>query len=103
MAGTTPAPKPAERLRWLRLAWNCPPACPFTPWRQGVRATAVRQVTNIQAQFRPREWIDMSFNILVVDDSKLARMVMASAFRRIRPDWTLVETSSAEEALSALS
>jgi CheY-like chemotaxis protein len=44
----------------------------------------------------------MSLNILVVDDSKLARMVMASAFRRIRPEWTLVETSSAEEALKAV-
>src|SRR6185436_16226156 len=44
----------------------------------------------------------MQYKVLVVDDSKLARMVMASAFRRIRPEWTLVETSSAEEALSAV-
>jgi CheY-like chemotaxis protein len=41
--------------------------------------------------------------VLIVDDSKLARMVMASAFRRIRPDWTLVETSNADEALAAVS
>ena len=40
--------------------------------------------------------------VLVVDDSKLARMVMASAFRRIRPDWSLVETTNADEALAAV-
>jgi CheY-like chemotaxis protein len=45
----------------------------------------------------------MQYNVLVVDDSKLARMVMASAFRRIRPDWALVETASADEALTAVS
>jgi CheY-like chemotaxis protein len=43
------------------------------------------------------------YNVLVVDDSKLARMVMASAFRRIRPEWTLVESTSADEALAAVS
>ena len=45
----------------------------------------------------------MQYNILVVDDSKLARMVMASALRRLRPEWTLVETASANEALAAVS
>jgi CheY-like chemotaxis protein len=45
----------------------------------------------------------MKYNVLIVDDSKLARMVMASAFRRIRPDWTLVETANADEALAAIS
>jgi CheY-like chemotaxis protein len=44
----------------------------------------------------------MQYKALIVDDSKLARMVMASAFRRIRPDWTLIETSNAEEALAAI-
>ena len=29
----------------------------------------------------------MQHKVLIVDDSKLARMVMVSAFRRIRPDW----------------
>ena len=43
----------------------------------------------------------MRYNVLIVDDSKLARMVMASAFRRIRPDWTL--PTSADGALDALS
>ena len=41
--------------------------------------------------------------VLVVDDSKLARMVMASAFRRIRPDWSLIETPNADEALATVS
>jgi CheY-like chemotaxis protein len=41
--------------------------------------------------------------VLIVDDSKLARMVMASAFRRIRPDWILIEAPSAADALQAVS
>jgi CheY-like chemotaxis protein len=45
----------------------------------------------------------MNYKVLVVDDSKLARMVMASAFRRIRPEWTLVETPNADEALVTVS
>jgi CheY-like chemotaxis protein len=43
------------------------------------------------------------YKVLVVDDSKLARMVMASAFRRIRPEWELVEATSADDALAAIS
>jgi CheY-like chemotaxis protein len=45
----------------------------------------------------------MQHKVLVVDDSKLARMVIASAFRRIRPEWTLVETANADEALAMVS
>lgn len=45
----------------------------------------------------------MQYKVLVVDDSKLARMVMVSALRRIRPEWTLVETANANEALAAVS
>jgi CheY-like chemotaxis protein len=44
----------------------------------------------------------MFFKVLIVDDSKLARMVMASAFRRVRPGWSLVETANAHEALAAV-
>lgn len=40
--------------------------------------------------------------VMVVDDSKLARMVVASAFRRLRPDWELVEAASAEDALGRI-
>jgi len=46
---------------------------------------------------------EMQYRILIVDDSKLARMVMVSAFRRIRPEWELVEASNADEALKAIS
>jgi CheY-like chemotaxis protein len=45
----------------------------------------------------------MNYKVLVVDDSRLARMVMASAFRRIRPDWSLIEASNADEALAFVS
>ena len=45
----------------------------------------------------------MQCKVLVVDDSKLARMVMASAFRRLRPDWELVEVTGATDALEAVS
>ena len=44
----------------------------------------------------------MNHTVLVVDDSRLARMVMASAFRRLRPDWELMEARSADEALSTI-
>jgi CheY-like chemotaxis protein len=44
----------------------------------------------------------MNYKVLVVDDSRLARMVMASAFRRLRPDWELIEATGADEALGAI-
>jgi CheY-like chemotaxis protein len=45
----------------------------------------------------------MQHKVLIVDDSKLARMVMVSAFRRLRPDWGLTEVTNAEDALKAIS
>jgi CheY-like chemotaxis protein len=45
----------------------------------------------------------MPYNVLIVDDSKLARMVVASAFRRIQPEWRLVEAAGADDALEAIS
>lgn len=44
----------------------------------------------------------MPYKVLIVDDSKLARMVIASAFRRLRPDWELTEASNAEEAIGVI-
>ena len=44
----------------------------------------------------------MPYKVLIVDDSKLARMVLASAFRRIQPDWELQEATSAQAALDAI-
>jgi CheY-like chemotaxis protein len=45
----------------------------------------------------------MQYRALVVDDSKLARMVLTSAFRRVKPDWDLVEATSADDAMQAIS
>ena len=45
----------------------------------------------------------MQYKVLIVDDSKLARMVMASAFRRLRPDWELIEATNADDAINAIS
>jgi DNA-binding NarL/FixJ family response regulator len=42
----------------------------------------------------------MTYRILVVDDSKLARMAVAKAFSTVRPEWVRVEASNAEEALA---
>ncbi len=42
----------------------------------------------------------MTYKILVVDDSKLARMAVAKAFNAVAPDWSRVEASNAEEALA---
>ena len=44
----------------------------------------------------------MQYKVLVVDDSRLARMVMASAFRRLRPEWELIEAAGADDALAAI-
>jgi CheY-like chemotaxis protein len=44
----------------------------------------------------------MAHKVLIVDDSKLARMVIVSSLRRIRPDWTSIETANADQALAAI-
>uniref|UniRef100_Q07KH5 Response regulator receiver protein n=1 Tax=Rhodopseudomonas palustris (strain BisA53) TaxID=316055 RepID=Q07KH5_RHOP5 len=44
----------------------------------------------------------MQHKVLIVDDSKLARMVIASAFRRLRPEWDLVEATGADQALAVI-
>ena len=44
----------------------------------------------------------MVFKILVVDDSKLARMAVAKVLGGLYPDWTRVEAANADEALAAL-
>jgi CheY-like chemotaxis protein len=41
----------------------------------------------------------MPYRILVVDDSKLARMAVAKALNSLHPDWIRVEASNAKEAL----
>ena len=42
----------------------------------------------------------MSYRVLVVDDSKLARMAVAKALTALHPDWTRVEAANADEALA---
>lgn len=44
----------------------------------------------------------MTHTVLIVDDSKLARMVAGGALARIRPDWSVAEATNAEEALAAM-
>ncbi len=43
----------------------------------------------------------MNFTVLIVDDSKLARMAVAKALNAIRPNWTRVEAPNADEAHAA--
>ena len=45
----------------------------------------------------------MSYRVLLVDDSKLARMSLAAALRRLRPDWRCVEAAGPNQALEMLS
>ena len=42
----------------------------------------------------------MSYRVLVVDDSKLARMAVAKALNALHPDWSRVEAANADEALA---
>ena len=44
----------------------------------------------------------MATSILIVDDSKLARIVVGKAVAAIHPDWERIEASSAAEALELL-
>ncbi|MEK1888422.1 MAG: response regulator [Phyllobacterium sp.] len=41
----------------------------------------------------------MTVKVLVVDDSKLARIVAGKAIAALQPDWTRVEAASAADAL----
>ncbi|WP_158045318.1 response regulator transcription factor [Skermanella pratensis] len=44
----------------------------------------------------------MARTVLVVDDSKLARMVVKRILEKTRSDWEIVEAASAQEALGLL-
>ena len=44
----------------------------------------------------------MAINVLIVDDSKLARIVIGKAIGAVQPDWTRVEASNADEALALM-
>jgi len=42
----------------------------------------------------------MSYTLLIVDDSKLARMSAAKALKNLHPDWARVEAANGDEAIS---
>jgi CheY-like chemotaxis protein len=42
----------------------------------------------------------MTYSLLIVDDSKLARMAVAKALSALHPDWSRVEATNADEALA---
>jgi DNA-binding NarL/FixJ family response regulator len=42
----------------------------------------------------------MAYKVLIVDDSKLARMAVARALTSLHPDWTRIEATNADEALA---
>ena len=43
----------------------------------------------------------MTKTVLIIDDSKVARMILRRILQSIKPDWPVVEASSGEEALEA--
>ena len=44
----------------------------------------------------------MIYKVLVVDDSKLARMSFAKLMSKLRPDWVQLEAANAEEAMGVI-
>ena len=42
----------------------------------------------------------MGTTVLIVDDSKLARIVLGKAITALQPDWTRVEAANADEAIA---
>jgi CheY-like chemotaxis protein len=44
----------------------------------------------------------MSITVLIVDDSKLARIVAGKAISALQPDWHRIEAGSAEEAMEKI-
>lgn len=45
----------------------------------------------------------MAITVLIVDDSKLARIVAGKALAALQPDWDRIEAGNAKEALGILS
>lgn len=44
----------------------------------------------------------MSVTVMIVDDSKLARIVASKALAQLQPEWSKVEAGSAREALEVI-
>jgi CheY-like chemotaxis protein len=45
----------------------------------------------------------LSYRVLIVDDSKLARMSIGRILTGLQPDWTRVEAANADEAMACMS
>jgi CheY-like chemotaxis protein len=67
-----------------------------------VRQRSVQGTFYLGFAFRAQAVELMSYKVLVVDDSKLARMAVAKLLRALHPDWTHIEAASADEALAVL-
>jgi YesN/AraC family two-component response regulator len=44
----------------------------------------------------------VTYKVLIVDDSKLARMSVVKALNALQPDWARIEAGNAEEALACV-
>ena len=44
----------------------------------------------------------MTYKVLIVDDSKLARMAAIKALSALHPDWTRVEAANSDEAMRSI-
>jgi CheY-like chemotaxis protein len=44
----------------------------------------------------------VTYKVLIVDDSKLARMAVVKALRALHPDWSHAEAGNADEALGKI-
>jgi CheY-like chemotaxis protein len=44
----------------------------------------------------------MTYRVLIVDDSKLARMSVVKALSNLHPEWTRAEAGNADEAMAAM-
>jgi CheY-like chemotaxis protein len=51
-------------------------------------------------RYEPKRLECMDYKVLVVDDSKLARMAVAKLLSSLQPDWSRIEAANAEEALA---
>jgi CheY-like chemotaxis protein len=50
----------------------------------------------------PQETFFMDTTVLIVDDSKLARIVMGKAIAALQPGWTRIEAGNADEAVAVV-
>lgn len=49
-----------------------------------------------------QEVVKIVTNVLIVDDSKLARIVAGKTINKLQPDWIHIEASNADEAMAII-